>query len=180
MIRRAGDEPADGQLRRLTEREREIATPERRSHGAVMGLVRPIADHNGHIAQPLRALSTVELMARKGAVTGRQLAAAGEFHRLFRLAGLDALKAADLGRVPNAGGAGTTAGSGHEFARRRIARAIAALGGEATCLASCAWHVIGLEWSLRDWAAKATRGNVHQASGILKSPLELLERKIGA
>jgi hypothetical protein len=166
-------------LRRLTEGERATVEPARLRQGPVLGLSRPIADGDGRIAQPLVALSTLEAMMRRGSITPRQLRAGEAFHLAFRAAALDALRAADMARVAVCGG-GAVAVSGSERAKKAIARAMARLGGEASVAASCAWHVLGLEWSLRDWAAKATRGNHVAASGVLLAVLGMLEQDFGA
>jgi len=145
---------------------------ERRQHGRIERVRRQIADSQGLIGDPWVALSTLAQMERAGTITPRQRRAGDAFHDCFRRAGLDSLKAAPLVRV----GAGAADWhNGNEAARRRIAAAIRCLGGDATILASCAWHVLGLEWSLREWAAKSLGGKVDRASGVVIATLALLE-----
>lgn len=167
-------------LRPLTRAERALVDPARLRHGAVMGWSGPIADIEGGIGQPLFALSTLALLERRGTITADERRAGDAFHAVFRRAALDGLKAADMGRVATIGAPSFAGGGGNEGARRRIAAAIDKLGGEASIAASCAWHVLGLEWSLREWAAKALRGNVHQATGSLRATLGLIARDFGA
>jgi len=167
-------------LRNLTEGERAGLEPARLRQGAVMGLSRSIADAAGGVSQPVLALSTLALMERRGTITLAQRRAGEAFHACFRVAQLDGLRAADMARV-----SGGTAplmpgpGSGHERARRRISAAMTRLGGECSVTASAAWHVLGLEWSLRRWGQKACRGNVHQAAGVVLAALDLLEDDFG-
>jgi hypothetical protein len=81
-----------------------------------------------------------------------------------------------MSRIPR--GAGCSAGRdipGNERARRDIAELVDALGGHGSILASCAWHVLGLEWSVRKWALTVRRGAL-VACGILVAVLAFLEQ----
>jgi hypothetical protein len=153
-------------LRRLTARERAEVGAERLAQGPVLAARGQHADAAGRIGAPLVALSTLAGLERRGTITGRQRAAGDAFHNCFRRAGLDALRAAPLVRLGGPGG-GWRDVPGCERARRTVADAIRALGGGGTLAASCAWHVLGLEWSVRAWAALATRANSHVATGVL-------------
>jgi len=61
-----------------------------------------------------------------------------------------------------------------ERARRHAHDALAALGGHGP-LAECAWHVLGLEWSLRRLCRERIGGNPAEASGVLVAVVMLLE-----
>jgi hypothetical protein len=153
-------------LRRLTERERAEVGAERLARGPVMAAKQQVVDAAGDIGAPLVALSTLVVMERNGTITPKQRYAGELFHDQFRRAGLDALKAAPLVRLVGCGAAGWQDVPGCERARRAVGAAIKALGG-SPIVVSCAWHVLGLEWSLRAWAAHGARGNVHLAAGVL-------------
>lgn len=150
-------------------------TAERRRHDRIERAAQQMADARRLIGLPYIALSTLAVMQRAGTITPRQRDAGEEFHRLFRLAALDGLKAAALDRIPAVGGCNAYGAASNERARRMIGEAIRALGGEGTLRASCAWHVLGLEWSLRQWSEKALRGNVDRAAGAVIVTLEILQ-----
>jgi hypothetical protein len=63
-------------------------------------------------------------------------------------------------------------------ARRRIGKALDALGGLGSPAGSCVWHVVGLQRSLREWALRQGWGGrpvrVEQAQGILVAALGVL------
>lgn len=172
----ADEEPM--RLRALRAAERELVGRVRLAQGPIMALTRTIPDANGRIGSPFVALATLARMERSGTITALQRRAGEEFHRVFRRAALDELRASDLARV--SGGSGKrVAANGNERARKQIASAMSVLGGERSLAASCAWHVLGLEWSLREWAAKATQTNVHRATGVLVATLDLLDPHFG-
>jgi hypothetical protein len=103
------------------------------------------------------------------------------FHDLFRRAGLDRLWSADLERVPVqlAGGGAWGDGIGSDAARVQIVSALDALGGVNSPGGSCAWSILGLEMSLRQWALNANfatrRIDKDVAAGILIADLGILE-----
>jgi hypothetical protein len=111
------------------------------------------------------------------------MAAAGEtFHDAFRRAGLDSMAAANPQRVPvqlSSGRGLWRAPGGNERARLAVAGALVALGGYASPGGSCAWHVLGCEWSLRQWATSVNwaKGRIDHAvaRGILIADLGVLE-----
>lgn len=152
-----------------------------------------IRDSGGGFGLPYIALHTLQRLARNGTITPQQHAAGDDFHGRFRRACLDPLKAAPMLRL-----AASTRRPDEpvncEAARRSIATRIAALGGSLATfladgvecrasgpkLASAAWHILGLEWSIRQWAQRATRANEEAACGILVATLDFLERKFPA
>lgn len=161
-------------LRQLTKREAAIVGKYAAKHGQVLRAAMQIADSDGRIGVPLVRLSTLARLEHKGVITAEEAAAGERFNRLFQRAGLDGLQAADMARVPVAGGPmfGDVSASG-ERCRRRIADAVTALGGHGSIAASAVWHVVGLEWSVRRWSISARRPDP-QAAGILIGALAVL------
>jgi len=97
-----------------------------------------------------------------------------KFHALFRIAALDALKAADMARVPAAAGmVAADLSSSQERCRRQVSDAMVALGGAGSPAASIIWHVAGLEWSVNRWAI-ATKRPAERSCGILIGALAAL------
>lgn len=160
-------------LRQLTPRERAIVGKYAAQHGVVRGLDMPIADDSGGIAMPLLRLSTLARLEHRGTITAEEAAAGERFHALFQHANLDGLRAADMSRVPAALAVGSEASPSHERCRKRVAEAMAALGGNGSVAASAVWHVVGLEWSVRRWAL-TTRRAEQLACGILVAGLAVL------
>ena len=68
-------------------------------------------------------------------------------------------------------------------ARERVARALDALGGHGLPAASCVWHVVGMQTSIREWALRQGWGGrpVRQenAQGILVAALGVLAKHYG-
>ena len=95
-------------------------------------------------------------MERRGTISADQKRAGKRFRDLADVAMLDPLRAASYGfRI---GGSRPSAHllPGHiEDARRQIHEAMQQLGGHGTMLANCAWFVIGVGMTVRDFAARA-------------------------
>lgn len=134
---------------------------------------RELIDEDGQVATPWRAVPLLEAMERRGAITQEMRAAGDEFHARFRLAQLDGLRAASLMR---SGSRGVSAfANGNEAARKVVMGAIDRLGGGRAPAASCAWHVLGEEWSLRRWSQEFRGGgSVNEAAGVLIAALGVL------
>jgi hypothetical protein len=68
-------------------------------------------------------------------------------------------------------------------ARRRVHKAMAALGGISSPAGSCVWHVVGLQRSVREWAMRQGWGGrsvrQEQAQGILIASLGMLAVHLG-
>jgi hypothetical protein len=104
------------------------------------------------------------------------------FQATFILAQLDPIRALPILRVP---------GTGREpelnerqlDARRRVHKALQALGGISSPAGSCLWHVVGLQRSVREWALRQGWGGrpvrQEQAQGILVAALGLLAARTG-
>jgi hypothetical protein len=127
-------------------------TAERLAHGPVERLPRQIADEYGGIARPSRAIDILAALERRGAITAGMRDAGDQFRVYFRTAHLDPLRAANLLRTPSAVRRSDGSGAAIEYARRRVAEAITAVGGLGSPGGACLWHVVGLEQSLKEWA----------------------------
>jgi hypothetical protein len=68
-------------------------------------------------------------------------------------------------------------------ARRRVHKALQALGGISSPAGSCVWHVIGLQRSVREWSMRQGWGGrpvrQEQAQGILVAALGVLAAHTG-
>jgi hypothetical protein len=68
-------------------------------------------------------------------------------------------------------------------ARRRVHKAMAALGGISSPAGSCVWHVVGLQRSVREWAMRQGCGgrpvDHKTAAGILIAGLGMLAAHLG-
>jgi hypothetical protein len=160
-----------------------MPTLERREHGLIERLIRPIADEAGGSARPYRAVDTLAVMERRGSITASMRQAGEDFRARFATAQLDPLRALDYSR-PRDGGAsrrngGDEPGMWVEGARAAVWRAVLALGGLGSPGGSCLWHVVGWERSLKDWALQqgwsGRRVSQEAASGILIAALGALE-----
>jgi hypothetical protein len=75
-----------------------VPTPERRNHGLIERLDRPISDDSGRPARPYRAVDTLAAMERRGSITPGMRQAGEDFRARFAIAQLDPLRAFDLAR----------------------------------------------------------------------------------
>jgi len=66
-----------------------LPTPERRNHGPVERLERPIGDNSGRPARPYRAIDTLAVMERRGSITAAMRQAGENFRARFMTAQLD-------------------------------------------------------------------------------------------
>ena len=157
-------------------------TLERMGHGLVEKLPQAIADEAGRPARPYRAASALDLLLRRHTITAAMHQAGEEFHALFLAAALDPLRAVDLLRVPDAV---------HDMpmslrqaeARKSVWLALKTLGGMSAPAGSCIWHVVGCEWTLKNWALRqGWNGRAlsqEAASGILIGSLGVLQAHFG-
>lgn len=161
----------------------EIApTEERLGHGDVARVPAAVADEDGRPARPYRAADSLARMVRNGTISPAMQQAADDFRAIFRRAALDPLRAPDLRRMPG-GGQGLQLDDHHADARRKVARALDAAGGIASPGGSCLWHVVGCEWTVRQWAARAGWGgrrlSEETAAGVLVAALGVLQALYG-
>ncbi|HZL58318.1 MAG TPA: hypothetical protein VFC38_01315 [Stellaceae bacterium] len=157
-------------------------TPERAAKGDVELLPRAIADEQGRLARPYRALDALSLMAKKGTISPAMRQAGDDFHALFVLAHLDPLRAPDLDRLPH-GAPGLHLSLRQAEARKKIWQALKALGGAASPAGSCVWDVVGCQWTVKAWALRAGWAgrtlSQEAASGILVGALGVLQAFYG-
>ena len=134
-------------------------------------------DPDGRIVYHHRTVDTLGKMLRAGTIDQAMHDVAKDFQAAFIIANLDPLRALPILRVP---------GTGREpelnerqlDARRRVHRALEALGGISSPAGSCVWHVVGLQRSVREWAIRQGWGGrpvrQEQAQGILVAALGML------
>ena len=135
----------------------------------------------GAVVVHRRAVDTLGAMLANGSIT-HEMHDAGQLLRgLFRSATFDSMSTSQLIRVARDSGVGLS--ERQMEARRRIAAALDALGGQDGSAASCAWFVIGLEYSVREWAMRhgwAGRTLAPAvANGILVATLTVLAGHFG-
>jgi hypothetical protein len=128
-------------------------TAERQARGDVERPSQSIADNAGRPARPFRAVDTLATMVRRGSISPAMQQAGEDFRALFHLGNLEPLRASDLGRIPQ-GIRDTPISLRQGEARKKIRDALAILGGLASPAGSCVWHVVGCEWSLREWSLR--------------------------
>lgn len=130
----------------------------------------------GAVVNHHRAVDTLGQMLANGTITQPMHDAGCRFRTQFRTAMLDGMRVSALIRV--SGRSNDAPGERQEAARRRIAAALDLFGGTDSACGSCLWHVVGLEYSLREWATRQGWGGrrVHhvQAQGILVAALSVL------
>ena len=139
-------------------------------------------DPDGRIVVHHRTVDTLSKMLRAGTIEWAMHDAAQDFQASFIVAQLDPLRALPIPRVP---------GTRREpdlnerqlHARRRVHKAMAALGGISSPAGSCVWHVVGLQRSVREWAMRQGWGGrpvrQEQAQGILVAGLRILAGHFG-
>lgn len=160
-------------------------TPERLKHGRVSRAAETLADAQGAIGLPWLAETPLARLHRRGDIAPEQRRAGEQFQSLFRVAALDPLRAGDMGQRMEAssGPQASTHGTLVEHARRRVMDAIAALGGMRSPAGCAAWHVVGLEMSVADWARREGWGgrpvSPHVAKGVLVGALGTLAAHFG-
>lgn len=160
-----------------------LGTPSkwRLQHGDFTEPVREADPETGVPVLHRRAIDTLGQMLANGTITQEMHDAGSRFRALFRRASLDGLACSPLIRLP-----GKTADALSERtidARRRVADALDALGGHDSAAGSCAWHVVGLEMSVREWAMRQGWGgrpvSPPQAQGMLVATLAVLAGHFG-
>ena len=146
----------------------------RRQHDAIERVDgRELIDADGQVSAPWRVISILDAMQRRGAISEEMEAAGQTFSRQFRLAHLDQLRASSMTRA--IGHSNDQAFRNSDGAKRAVMGAIDQLGGLGRSPpASCVWHVLGLEWSLRRWSSEFRSGSTGEASGILVAALAVL------
>jgi hypothetical protein len=124
----------------------------RLQHGRFSEPVREADPQLGSPIQHRRAVDTLGLMLNNGTITSDMHEAGCTFRTLFRTACFESVSTSQLLRIPRSGVDHISALQ--VDARRRVAAAMDALGGHGSPAGSCAWFVVGLECSVREWAAR--------------------------
>ena len=161
----------------------DLATPSkwRLQHGGFSEPIREADPETGSPVQHRRAVDTLGMMLANGTITPQMHEAGCIFRTLFRSAALDGITTSQLIRL--AGATADAVSSRQIDARRRVAEALDALGGHDSPAGSCVWFVVGLEMSVREWAARRGWSGrpVSQpiAGGILVAALGILAMHFG-
>ncbi|MFL1464354.1 DUF6456 domain-containing protein [Roseococcus sp. DSY-14] len=140
--------------KRVTSKHEDLSKPSkwRLQHGGFSEPVREADPETGSPVQHRRAVDTLGQMLANGTITPQMHEAGSIFRTLFRSAAIDSMSTSQLIRLP-----GSTADrlSNRQIdARRRVLAALDALGGHDSPAGSCIWFVVGLEMSVREWAAR--------------------------
>jgi len=134
-------------------------------------------DPHGRIALRHRTVDSLGKLLRSGAVTEAMHDAGRAFQRDFQFAGLDPLRARPM-MLPAGGGRAPDLTEHQLDARRRVHKALEALGGINSPAGSCAWYILGCGCSVREWAIRRGWGGQplrqEQAAGILIAALGVL------
>jgi hypothetical protein len=137
---------------------------------------------DGQIVYHHRTVDTLGKMLKAGTITPEMHDAAKDFEVAFIVANLDPIRALPIVRVT---------GTGREpdlnerqlDARRRVHKALQAMGGLSSPAGSCVWHVLGLQRSVREWAMRQGWGGrpvrQEQAPGILVAAPGMLAAYLG-
>jgi len=108
-------------------------------------------DPDGRIVLRHRTVDSLRKLLRSGGITETMRDAGRAFQRDFQFAGLDAIRARSLMLPVDSGNVPELTGTQLD-ARRRVHRALEALGGIGSPGGSCLWHVLGCGCSVREWA----------------------------
>ena len=123
-----------------------------------------------------RAVDSLGVLLANGSITPHMHEAGELFRAVFQRAALDRVRTMPMIRIP--GGRADLVSESQTVARERVARAMTHLGGFGSPSGSIAWHVLGLEHSVRDWALRQGWNgralNPAQAQGILLGTLGML------
>jgi hypothetical protein len=135
----------------------------------------------GAVVTHHRAFDTLGMMLANGTITQEMFDAGSLFRMLFRSTSLGTMGTSALLRLPGK----TTRGMSdhHIHAGIKVADAINVLGGHDSAAGSCAWHVLGCENSVREWAMRQGWGGrlvpPTQAQGMLVATLCVLAAHFG-
>jgi hypothetical protein len=139
-------------------------------------------DPDGRVVYHHRTVDTLGKMLRAGTITPEMHDAARDFQATFIVANLDPIRALPILRVPGTG-RDPDFSERQLDARRRVHKALEALGGISSPAGSCVWHVVGLQRSVREWALRQGWGGrpvrQEQAQGILVAALGVLAAHSG-
>ena len=135
------------------------------------------ADPHGRPVTHHRTVDTLGRMLRAGTITPPMHDAARDFQARFTIAALDNVRTTSLVRI-SGGGQAADVTDRQVAARENVHRVMAALGGINSPAGSCVWNVVGLQYSVREWAMRLGWGGRpvrhESAQGILIAGLGLL------
>jgi hypothetical protein len=138
-------------------------------------------DLDGRTVIRYRTVDSLRKLMRSGAVTEAMFDAGRAFQRDFQFAGLDPIRARPW-MLPVGGGTPDLTESQLD-ARRRVHKALDALGGIGSPGGSCLWHVLGCGCSIREWSIRqGWNGRLirpEQGMGIVVSALGVLAKEFG-
>ncbi len=155
--------------------------PTIRRHG---DLLEPVyeADPDGRPVVHHRTVDTLGIMLRAGTITQDMHDAARDFQAQFTIACYDTLVCMRY-RWDRAKGNRAELTETQIEARRRVDEAVNALGGLGSPAGGCVWHVVGLQYSIREWAMRQGWGGrpigEKPAQGILIAALGVLANHYG-
>jgi hypothetical protein len=153
----------------------------RLQHGGFEGPIRDTDPETGSPILHRRAVDTLGMMLANGTITPQMHEAGCIFRTLFRSAALDDIATSQLIRL--AGATSDDLPNRQIDARHRVGNAIDALGGHDSPAGSCVWFVVGLEFSVREWAMRQGWAGRHVhgpvAQGILVGALGTLAMHFG-
>jgi hypothetical protein len=153
----------------------------RLQHGGFSEPIRSADPETGTPVAHRRAVDALGMMLANGTITAQMHEAGCIFRTLFRSAALDSIATTQFVRV--GGATADTMSTRQVDARRRVVRAMDALGGHGSPAGSAIWFVVGLEMSIREWSARQgwCGRAVPQpiASGMLVAGLGILAMHFG-
>ncbi len=170
-------------VRRLKQQREDLSKPSpwRLQHGGFSDPIREADPETGGPVQHRRAVDTLGTMLANGTITQEMHEAGCIFRTLFRSAAIDSMSTSQLIRLPNSTADRTS--NRQLDAHRRVLEALNALGGHDSPAGSSVWFVVGLEMSVREWAARRGWSGrpVPQpiAGGILVAALGILAMHFG-
>jgi hypothetical protein len=139
-------------------------------------------DPDNRIVVHHRTVDTLGKMLRAGTITPEMHDAAKDLEAAFIVASLDPLRALPILWVPGTG-RDPELNERQLHARRRVHKALEALGGLSSPAGSCVWHVVGLQRSIREWAMRqgwcGKPVRQEQAQGILVAAFGMLVAHFG-
>lgn len=177
--------------KRATTGQEDLSKPSRwrLQHGGFEEPVRAADPEKGSPVEHRRAVDTLGMMLTNGTITPQMHEAGCIFRTLFRSAAIDSMCTSQLIRLAGATAEGFS--NRQLEARRRVAEALDALGGHGSPAGSCVWFVVGLEFSVREWAMRqgwsgrpvhgpVAQGMLVAALGTLASHFRLTPRSQAA
>ena len=153
----------------------------RLQHDAFTGPTYDADPETGATVIHRRAVDTLGLMLSNNTITIEMHDAGALFRGLFKTAAFDGMATSQFHRL--AGGRGDALTDTQMDVRRRLHAALDALGGDDSPAGSCAWFVLGLEFSLRTWSTRQGWAGRHVhgpvAQGVLVAALGTLAMHFG-